>query len=112
MAQSTVNLGKVSIVLKGEWLNSTTYSTLDVVFLSGNSYISLVDNNLNHVVSDTNYWQMIAEKGDAGTTLHANLTDKNSEAAFQHVTTSQIEYWNQIGDISTALDIINGEVIQ
>ena len=25
------------------------------------------------------------DKGDSGTTLHANLTDKNSEAAFQHV---------------------------
>lgn len=62
---ATTNLGRVSIVPKGTWNASTTYKKLDLVAFEGSSYIAL-QNNLNKPVSNTTYWQKIAQKGDQG----------------------------------------------
>jgi len=62
---ATTNLGRVAIVPKGTWNASTTYKKLDLVTFEGSSYIAL-QNNSNKPVSNTTYWQKIAQKGDQG----------------------------------------------
>lgn len=41
---------------QGVWSNATTYSKSMGVSVGGLYYISKADNNLNHAVTDTNYW--------------------------------------------------------
>jgi hypothetical protein len=57
----------------GEWVDGTTYARLDVVSVSGSSFVSLVDNNREKpgTRSSTN-WQTLARRG--GTTAGAGAT--------------------------------------
>ena len=41
---------------QGGWNSSTTYTKGQSVSFNGLYYVSKVDNNLNHLVTDTNYW--------------------------------------------------------
>jgi len=66
MSIVTTNLGKVVITPKGNWSSSVTYERLDLVTsVSGSSYISLSDNNINHALSDTDWWQVVANVDNA-----------------------------------------------
>lgn len=66
MAIITTDLGKVSITPKGVYNTSTTYTVLDLVTnVSGSSYLSLTDNNINHPLSDTEWWQVVANVDNA-----------------------------------------------
>lgn len=51
------------------------------------------------------------DKGDAGTTLHANLTDKNSEATFQHVDISVTKEDLDEADKVALYDSVTGKVV-
>lgn len=59
---STQILGKVGIVLKGEYNAETTYEKLDVVTYQGQSYCAKVD-TIGNLPTNTTYWTLIAEKG-------------------------------------------------
>jgi len=48
------------IVNKGAWSESVAYFKLDMVCTADSAYVSKVDNNLNHDVTDTDYWICIA----------------------------------------------------
>jgi len=58
---------------RGEWIDGTIYARLDVVSVSGSSFVSLVDNNREKpgTRSSTN-WQTLARKG--GTVSGAGAT--------------------------------------
>jgi hypothetical protein len=63
---ANINLGRIGMVLKGEWNSSFTYNRLDVVAYGGGGYVSLVDDNNNKLPTDTAYWLQISEKGETG----------------------------------------------
>lgn len=56
------DLGKVAYVSKGTYNNATEYEINDVVTYNGSSYVSLSNHNVGHIPTDTNYWQLIAQK--------------------------------------------------
>lgn len=58
-------LGRVSIILKGEYNSTTNYQKLDIVSYNGSSYACLQD-CVGVLPTDTNYWQLVAEKGEQG----------------------------------------------
>lgn len=58
------NLGRVSIVFKGEYNVNTQYEQLDVVSYNGSSYIALKLTKGN-APTNTEYWGVMAEKGEA-----------------------------------------------
>ena len=58
-------LGKVAITSKGEYNNATSYLKLDAVSYNGSSYLALQD-TVGHLPTDTEYWQLIASKGETG----------------------------------------------
>ena len=62
---STV-LGRVSVATKGSWDNSVAYEKLDIVTKDGSSYIAVQDVPAGTLVTNTTYWQVMAEKGDNG----------------------------------------------
>lgn len=45
--------------IMGEHTLAATYKTKDVVYSGGKLYASRVDNNLNHAVTDTDYWDVV-----------------------------------------------------
>ena len=60
-------LGKVTIVPKGAYDAGTTYQKLDVVTYSGSSYMALQETT-GHAPTSTTYWELLAQKGDTGST--------------------------------------------
>lgn len=61
-------LGKVAYFNKGAYNSETNYEINDVVSYNGSSYVSLNDNNQGNLPTNTNYWSVVAEKGDKGDT--------------------------------------------
>jgi hypothetical protein len=50
----------------GAWSQFTAYGERAFVTDNGSSYVSLQPLNLNHLLSDTAWWQKVAGKGDTG----------------------------------------------
>lgn len=50
---------------RGEWSGATQYYEDNIVSLNGSSYICILT-NLNQSPPNATYWQLVAEKGDAG----------------------------------------------
>ena len=65
MAKVSTNLGKVATTPKGEYSNETTYIRLDIVSYNGSSYVCLKE-SVGNLPTNTEYWQLIASKGDTG----------------------------------------------
>lgn len=59
---STQILGKVSVILKGEYNASTTYVKLDIITYQGESYIAKTT-TVGNLPTNTEYWDKLAEKG-------------------------------------------------
>ena len=59
----------VSVRLKGAWSSSTAYvndsNYIDLVTANGNTYACKVSNT-NQAVSNTTYWELVAQKGATG----------------------------------------------
>lgn len=64
---------------KGAYSAETTYSKLDMVHTSDSTYVSKVDNNVGHTVTDTSYWTCYAD-GTAATTAAGVANTKAGEA--------------------------------
>tara|TARA_R100000234_G_C4966603_1_gene164207 strand:- start:272 stop:1015 length:744 start_codon:yes stop_codon:yes gene_type:complete len=65
---ATIDLGKIKLVWRGAYNNSTAYTPDDVVSSGGSSYICKVASTGNAVTNGT-YWDSLAEGGDVATTL-------------------------------------------
>lgn len=57
----------------GEYSSTKTYSKLDLVHTADSSYVSKVNDNIGHDVTDTNYWQCYAD-GKQATKAAASAT--------------------------------------
>lgn len=63
-------LGPVGLNPVGEYQENTSYERLDLVSHNGSSYVALKE-TLGHEVTDTEYWQRIAD-GEHGDGVHLN----------------------------------------
>ncbi len=61
----TIDLGIVGIKNMGEYDSQTNYEKLNVVTYQGSSYCAL-RNTTGNLPTDTDYWQLYAEKGSVG----------------------------------------------
>lgn len=59
---STQILGKVAVLLKGEYNSNITYVKLDIVTYQGESYIAKTT-TVGNLPTNTEYWDKLAEKG-------------------------------------------------
>ena len=64
---TTINAGRVRFVSRGTYNNSTQYYLFDLVDYNGSSYIAK-ENTVGNLPTNTQYWQLIAEKGNTGST--------------------------------------------
>ena len=58
--------GLIGIAWKGQWVNTTTYVLRDVVNFNGTSYIGITSSNIGNTPPNAMYWELLAQKGDAG----------------------------------------------
>lgn len=65
--EKQIILGRVGLVVKGEYSSNDPYSKYDVVEYQGSSYVSIIDNNSDTPNSSIN-WVVIAKKGETGDT--------------------------------------------
>jgi hypothetical protein len=65
---ATIDLGKIKMVWRGAYNNSTAYTPDDVVSSGGTSYICILASTGN-AVTNTTYWNVLAEGGDVASTL-------------------------------------------
>lgn len=90
-------IGRVGLVLRGDYDSSATYSKLDVVAYGGKSYASRVDNN-SSVPGSNGDWQLMSERGAKGDAF-----------TYSDFTPQQLESLK--GDPSTADINLNGSVV-
>lgn len=70
---ATIDLGKIKFVNRGAYNNSTAYTPDDVVTSGGSSYICKLASTGN-AVTNTTYWDVLAQKGTDGTDVGTTLT--------------------------------------
>lgn len=65
---TTLNLGRVRPVWKGDWVSTATYLAFDFVrYTDGNVYLALQDVPANYIPSSqSDYWVLFGAKGDTG----------------------------------------------
>jgi len=77
---ATIDLGKIKLVNRGAYNNSTAYTVDDLVQSGGTTYIC-IQNSTGNAVTNTSYWNVLAQKGTDGTDVGAILANK--EIAFK-----------------------------
>ena len=70
---ATIDLGKIKLVNRGAYNNSTAYTVDDLVQSGGTTYIC-IQNSTGNTVTDTSYWNVLAQKGTDGTNVATTLT--------------------------------------
>lgn len=65
---TTLNLGRVRPVWKGDWVSTATYLAFDFVrYTDGNVYLAVQDVPTNYIPSSqSDYWVLFGAKGDIG----------------------------------------------
>lgn len=88
---SRTMIGKIGMILKGEWDSNIYYKRLDVVTLDGSSYVCIKENE-NKNVLEKDYWLLIAKKGKDGTNGSDGIQgDKGEPFKYEDFTEEQLE---------------------
>lgn len=72
------DLGKVVLLPMGVWTSTSTYNFLDFVAYQGNSYVAKQDVPIGITTENTEYWQVLAEKGGDIQNISLSTTTENS----------------------------------
>jgi hypothetical protein len=65
------DLGKVSLKPRGTYSSAVEYEYLDLVTFNGSSYVYINTTATTGItVTNTNYWQCLAQKGEQGIAGH------------------------------------------
>ena len=66
----TTNLGKIVLLPVGTWTDTKTYNFLDFVEYQGSNYVAKKEIPLGIQLNNTEYWQLLAEKGEQGNSIN------------------------------------------
>lgn len=81
-------VGKVGMVMKGDWSSSATYEALDAVSYNNGMYIAKQDVPANTAPTNTTYWQSAID-----TSRFVNIAEKNVANA------DYIEFTSKVGTL-------------
>ena len=106
---------QVEYVALQPWSSGTTYAQYDAIYVGSTVYRSLVGSNLNHLVTDTNYWEVISNPAS----LASNSGETNESLNIDSVVydrvfaaDSQYAYGNFIADASVCTDCDQAQILQ
>lgn len=78
---ATQNLGRVGLVLKGEWDSATSYTALDVVSHDGNAWAAKQNStNVEPTTANSDFWQLFSNNADLVATVQGYKEDAASSA--------------------------------
>ena len=78
---ATQNLGRVGLVLKGEWDSSTAYTALDVVSHDGNAWAAKQNStNVEPTTGNSDFWQLFSNNADLVATVQGLKEDAANSA--------------------------------
>lgn len=78
---ATQNLGRVGLVLKGEWDSATAYTALDVVSHDGNAWAAKQNStNVEPTTGNSDFWQLFSNNADLVATVQGYKEDAASSA--------------------------------
>ena len=99
----SVSAGRVLLMGKGTYSASTAYSPMDWVTYQGSSYVCKQASTGN-LPTNTTYWQLLAEKGEAGEVTEAELEEVVDDIA------SLSDYIGYIDPttVGVEVDFVNG----
>lgn len=79
---ATQNLGRVGLVLKGEWDSTTQYTALNVVSHDGNAWAAKQNStNVEPTTGNSDFWQLFSNNADLVATVQGYKEDAASSAA-------------------------------
>ena len=82
---SETSLGRVQPLFKGAYSSSITYEKLDNVLYNGSTYICKKTSLDIIPAESTEYWQLVAEKGETGNISTVVATAESSDTAYANV---------------------------
>lgn len=74
------NLGRILPIFRGQYINTATYTPLDIVYFNGSSYVCK-QTSRNVLPTNTIYWQIVALKGE----LSPTLTPEQTQSIIQQI---------------------------
>lgn len=105
--QQVYQVGKIGITLGGVWSTENTYEILTIVSHDGGSYIALQSVPTNTEITNTDYWQCLALKGDTGDTGETGATGASgADGADGADGKSAYDIWIDAGNEGTEADFL------
>ena len=96
---ATQNLGRVGLVLKGEWDSATAYTALDVVSHDGNAWAAKQNNtNVEPTTANSDFWQLFSNNADLVATVQGLKEDAANSAAAAAASAEDAEASAQYGE--------------
>lgn len=115
------NLGRVGLVLKGDWSDATTYVKLDVVAYDGNSWVAKRSNtNVTPDTTNSDDWQLISNNADLVSTVQgykndaeaaAEAASASAEAAAESAASGPDALANEATAFSTSVSYTAGQYV-
>lgn len=110
---ATVNLGRVGLVLKGDWDSATAYVPLDVVSHNGSSWAAKANStNVEPTTEHSDSWQLLANNAEWVSQVEEYLeqAEQYSEAAVKALANQALGYSDQstynVGDYVLYNDVL------
>lgn len=96
---ATQNLGRVGLVLKGEWDSSTAYTALDVVSHDGNAWAAKQNStNVEPTTGNSDFWQLFSNNADLVATVQGLKEDAANSATAAAASAADAESSAQYGE--------------
>ena len=87
------NLGRILIIDKGEFSLESSYEKLDAVSANGSSYLCKKPCS-GISVTNTEYWMLIARRGNDGEVRWSNMTEEEKNNILNQINLSTIGFTN------------------
>lgn len=96
---ATQNLGRVGLVLKGEWDSATAYTALDVVSHDGNAWAAKQNStNVEPTTGNSDFWQLFSNNADLVATVQGLKEDAANSATSAAASAADAEASAQYGE--------------
>lgn len=96
---ATQNLGRVGLVLKGEWDSATAYTALDVVSHDGNAWAAKQNStNVEPTTANSDFWQLFSNNADLVATVQGLKEDAANSATAAAASAADAEASAQYGE--------------
>ena len=93
----TIPRGEQGVIYPtGDWDPTKAYTKLDMVYYDGSSYVAKENVPVGIPITDTNYWQITASKGDRGTSGYSEIVTSSFDETAYYEAGDVVIYQNKV----------------